>query len=469
MKPLLLPAFLFIGLFANADATPVDPAPPATFDPTAIGDHISAWVRATGISGLSVVLVRDGTVALAQGYGKSSLASGEPVSTNTIFAIGSVTKQFTAACVLLLAEDGKLSVHDKVAKYFPGLTRAEDITLLDLMNHVSGYPDYYPLDFVDRRMKAPIEVDELIRRYATGKLDFEPGMRWSYSNTGYLILGRVVEKVSGESFGAFLDHRILKPLGMDRTVYDPPGRGQGFALGHSRFALGPLSSAGSEARGWLAAAGSLNSTALDLAKWDMALVEGRVLRPDSYALMTTPRQLSLGRVRGYGCGIAVSYRNGLLLLEHEGEVGGFQACNTVLPATKSAVVILSNCEEWNSVDELKATLVSLIMPESSDVPKINGPAAAMAAKDFFLRLQTLKIDRAQLGGEFSIFLDDEKLKGASARLKPYGKPVKVEVFSTGERGGMEVTKTRFTFKKGILNALMYRTPDGVIQEFLLRP
>src|SRR5207253_10781520 len=131
-----------------------------------------------------------------------------------MFGIGSVTKQFTSACVLLLAEDGKLAVTDKVSKYYPKLTKADDITLYDLMAHLSGYPDYYPLDFVDRRMFKPIELDNLIDEYAIGKLDFEPRTRWSYSNTGYIILGRLIEKVTGEPYENFLQKRILKPLGM---------------------------------------------------------------------------------------------------------------------------------------------------------------------------------------------------------------------------------------------------------------
>ena len=122
--------------------------------------------------------------------------------------------------MLLLAQEGRLSVKDKVARYYPILTRAHDISLLDLIDHVSGYADYYPLDFVDRRMEAPIAADDLIAQYAGGKLDFEPGSKWSYSNTGYVILGRVVEKASGEPLGAFMTRRILRPLGMAHRSLD---------------------------------------------------------------------------------------------------------------------------------------------------------------------------------------------------------------------------------------------------------
>jgi CubicO group peptidase (beta-lactamase class C family) len=455
---------------SNADQRPAaEPPAPAEFDPAAIDSYIAAFVEARGISGLSVVIARQGRSELAKGYGEASLSSGQPVTPATVFAIGSVTKQFTAACVLLLAQDGKLSVQDKVAKYYPALTRANDITLLDLMNHVSGYPDYYPLDFVDRRMAKPIEVDELIGQYASRPLDFEPGSQYSYSNTGYVILGRIVEKVSGESMGSFLSRRIFKPLGMTNSVYQPAIRGDGYAEGYTRFALGPLSPALPESDGWLAAAGGINSTALDLAKWDLALTGGKVLSADSYALMTTPRQLADGRIRDYGCGIGVSRKNGTLVLAHEGEVAGFQACNTVVPATQSAVIILSNCEEWTSVEDLQAALVNLVLTQVSHVPRVAGPGAAKAAADFLRQLQSGKVERSNLGEEYSFFLDGQRLKGAAARLGPFGVPAKVEVDRLAERGGMEVSQISFVFKTGKLGALMYRSPDGKIQEFLVRP
>jgi CubicO group peptidase (beta-lactamase class C family) len=156
----------------------------AVFDPKATDALVAEKLEAGELIGLSLAVMQDGRIVLARGYGKRSLGSEQPVTEETMFAIGSVTKQFTSACIMLLAEEGKLSVNDKVGKYYPNLTRANDITLLDLMNHVSGYPDYYPLDFVDRRMLKSIEVDEVIRQYGTVKLDFEPGTRYSYSNTG---------------------------------------------------------------------------------------------------------------------------------------------------------------------------------------------------------------------------------------------------------------------------------------------
>ncbi len=463
---------LLLGLMAMALAAGASerlPSPPTTFDPRAVDRYIAQVVRAKGIVGLSVAVAREGAAPWTGTYGKSSLEAATPVTSNTVFAIGSVTKQFTAACILLLAQEGKLSVQDKVAKYYPKLTRAQDITLLDLMNHVSGYPDYYPLDFVDRRMETPIAPDDLIARYAGGKLDFEPGTKWSYSNTGYVLLGRVVEKVSGQKLGDFMTQRILRPLGMDHSFFGPTVGGGAMATGYTRFALGPQTRARPEAQGWLDGAAGLNCTALDLVKWDMALIDGRVLNAESYALMTQPRKLTQGRVREYGCGIGVKIISNTVVLSHEGEVSGYQAWNVVVPATHSALVILSDCEEWGAVDDLKAALARLIMPGPPWIPAVAGSDAGQAAMDFLRSLQAGRIDRTRLGEEFNQFLSKQKVRESAARLKKLGAPRRAEIESRAERGGMEEANVRLICKKGELTALIYRTPDGKIQECLFQP
>jgi CubicO group peptidase (beta-lactamase class C family) len=439
----------------------------ATIDTKAVDALIAEQVKTRGLVGVSVAIMQDGRIVLAKGYGVSSLPDHRPVSDETMFAIGSITKQFTSACVLLLAEDGKLSVADKVAKYYPNLTRAGDITLLDLMNHVSGYPDYYPLDFVDRRMIKPIAPDELIRLYGTGKLDFEPGSRYSYSNTGYVLLGRVVEKVSGESFGAVLTRRILKPLGLEHTVYEPDPRDAGLARGFTTFVLSGPVPAEPEAKGWIAAAGAIYATASDLAKWDLALIDGKLLKPESFKLMTRPRKLSDGRTSNYGCGLAVSERAGLTVLSHNGAVAGFLAQNMMVPANRSATVLLSNFDASGDVGALYRQVMATIFPKGPDIPKIAGPPAPEKAKELFLKLQEGAIDRSQFGEEFNVFLTDEMIKGASERLKPYGAPTGAALEGINERGGMEVTTVRLSFNSGSLRALMYRMPDGKVKQFFI--
>jgi D-alanyl-D-alanine carboxypeptidase len=438
---------------------------PDTFDTAAVDTFLADQVKQNNRVGYSVAIVKDGQVVLAKGYGKRSLQDGRAVGTNTIFAIGSVSKQFTCAAILLLAEDGKLSVNDPVAKYYPNLTRASDITLLDLMNHVSGYPDYYPLDFVDRRMLQPIAEDELIRQYAGGKLDFEPRSKYSYSNTGYILLGRVAEMVSGESLGAFLARRIFQPLGMTQTIYELDAKDPRLATGYQLFALSEPEVIAPEAAGWLRGAGGIYSTPLDLTRWNLALINGQVLKPESYALMTSARKLSNGKMTEYGCGLSVRTQVGRSAISHNGAVSGFNAYNAMIPSTCSAVIMTCNLE--GGMGSLPGQIFSLLMKEPSNVPTIAGPAAPETVKTVFAQMQKGKINRAQFAEEFNHYLTDEKIAGAAKRLKRFGTPKKAEVLSINERGGLEVTTTRLTFSSGDLRVLMYRQPSGIIEQFFV--
>jgi D-alanyl-D-alanine carboxypeptidase len=468
---------------ADAPKAPASPAPkaseapkpgdpPKTFDLKTIDAYVAAQVREQGFPGLSLTIVRAGKVVLAKGYGKRSLEDGAPVDPNTPFAVGSVTKQFTCACILLLAEDGKLSVDDKVGKFYPNLTSAGDVSLYDLMAHTSGYADYYPLDFVDRRLRGPILEDALLAQYAGAELDFEPGARWSYSNTGYTLLGRMVDKASGKSLGPFLKERILDPLGMTHSAFEPGSDMKGRAQGYTSFALGPPEPAVLESKGWLGAAGGLWATGPDLARWDLALMGGRVLRPGSLRLMTTAKTLNSGDSTGYGCGLNIRRLDGETIWTHGGSISGFLATNTMIPRTRSAVILLTNSEHLNP-GALHSTILRLLLkdlkkPEAPGVPKVHGPSPKEAALDFLHQMQAGQVDRDKLGEEFGHFLTEERVKAAAPRLKALGEPEKVEVESVSERGGMEVASIRFKFKAAELSGLLYRTPDGKIQQLLFR-
>jgi CubicO group peptidase (beta-lactamase class C family) len=437
------------------------PAPP----PVSVAwlDSLSrAYVARKHLIGLSVGVAQDGKIVFARGYGFASLADRTPVTPKTMFAIGSVTKQFSCASVLLLAESGRISMQDPVSKYFPSLTRAADITLLDLGNHVAGYRDYYPLDFVDREMEKATTIDSVIAEYAGRPLDFEPGTKRSYSNTGFLVLGRVVEKVSGVPFGTFLEQHIMGPVGMPHTKYDPPPGGAGMAAGYTTFALGAPTPVPPEGAGWLGMAGGMWSTPGDLLAWDLALLGGRVLSAASYDLLTNPRRLADGRATGYGCGEGVNDRGEAIVLSHSGAVSGYTAQNTVVPATRSAVVLLTNVD-FGSLGELNRAILAKLLP-SVTVPEIKGPKVLEAASAFLARLRSGRVDRAALGDDFSAYLTRERLE--SARRTLAGRLSDVQVVAASERGGMEVATVRFTVGSRPAEALMYRTPDGKIQEFL---
>lgn len=444
---------------------------PTTFDVSAIDAYLARQVKDKGFVGLSVAIVREGKVVLARGYGQTAFQNGAAVTTSHLFAAGSITKQFTAAAILLLAEEGKLSLDDKVSKYYPRLTQADTITLHDLMSHTSGYPDYYPLDFVDRRMMRPIDLDALLARYAGGELDFKPGTRWSYSNTGYVLLGRIVEKVSGQSFGEFLQSRIFKPLGMEQSIFEPKGEARKMvAQGHTAFALGDPESAILEADGWIHAAGGLLISPLDLAKWDLALMDGKLLRPQSYKTMITPHRLADGRATNYGGGVQINQREGDTLIAHNGAVSGYLAYNTMLPRTRSALILMVSCDHLDA-GSLNRSLFDLLLhadaPRAPAVPVIKGPKPAEVGLDMLHQFQKGEIDRSGLGEEFSIYLNDNRVQAGKDRLKALGEPEKVEVEAVAERGGMEVAVLRFTFKSLKMKGMLYRSTDGKIQQFLL--
>ena len=425
---------------------------------------VHAHFEGKGIVGLTVGVMQNGRVVFAKGYGLASIEKKTAVTTTTMFPIGSVTKQFTCGAALLLAEDKKLAMSDRVAKYFPKLTRASDITLLDLGNHVSGYRDYYPLDYVDREMLKDVTAAQIMDAYATRPLDFEPGTRWSYSNTGFTVLGAVAEKVSGLPLGTLLATRIFTPLGMTHTSFDPPTNGAAIATGYRSWALNDPTPAQPEGKGWTGAAGAIWSTPTDLMAWDLALVTGKAMSAASYTTLTTARRLKDGRSTAYGCGDGISDTGPAITLSHGGAVSGSVTQNTVLPATRSAVVLLANSE--TGLGALNNALVAKLLPQV-DVPKIAGRSALDAAKAYLGQLEKGSIDRTTLSEDFSAHFTPALERAAAAQLAKLGGVSGVQVLGLRERGGMEVAILRLMVGKTPVSGTMYRTPDGKIQQVLI--
>jgi hypothetical protein len=243
-----------------------------------------------------------------------------------------------------------------------------------------------------------------------------------------------------------------------------------FALGYNSFALGPPERAEPEAHGWTAGAGGIYSTASDLARWDVALSAGAILKPDSYRFMTTPRTLTTGKISSYGCGLNIMIRNGETILRHGGAVSGFVTSNSIVPRTRSAVVVMMNSEQ-PSPGSVADLLLGLLLEDEAQqdapsIPKIKGPPPNEACLAFLHQVQEGELDRDQLGEEFSVYMNEERLKAAKERLKPLGDPQKIEVRGVSERGGMQVAQVRLVFKDTVLVGLLYRSPDGKIQQML---
>ncbi|MFO0635514.1 MAG: serine hydrolase domain-containing protein [Nannocystaceae bacterium] len=437
---------------------------PPRFDADAVATWFHAQARARGLVGAQLGVMQEGKVTLLLQHGTLT-RGGAPVLPQTPFAIGSITKQFVCAAVVLLQQQGRLTLSDRVAKYYPELTRAADITLDDLGAHVSGYHDFYPLDFLDSRMRAPIDPDALLQRYAGAPLDFEPGTRFSYSNTGYILLGRVVERVTAVPLGVWMQEHLFAPVDMTQTSLDPPASTPGLAQGHGRFALGEPEPVPREAAGWVHAAGGIYATAADLLRWDLAIADRSLLGVDTDRL-TTPRSLMSGRGTDYGCGIAVRHQGGEVVWQHSGAVSGFLAFNAVVPRTNTAVVLLSNTET-PAVAELHQELLALVLAPPEAVPSVQGPPATEVAGTLFAQLQRGALDRSLLAPEIAAYYDDARVQAAAPRLRAMGTPLRVEADRPRERGGLEVTSVRLVFAGRVVKAVLARRPDGVVEQFLL--
>jgi len=324
-------------------------------------------------AGLAVGVMRDGQVTLVQGYGFADLENGIRVDDRTVFRIGSVTKQFTAAAILLLAQQGRLTIDDPVTKYLPDVPGGEAVTLRHLLNHTSGIRNYTGDGFFREAARREWSTDHIVDHIAKQKplYDFQPGAAWSYSNSGYMLLGAVVEKVSGQRFDQFLHQNITEPLGLADTRMDDlaeilPNRASGYS--RSEQAANGLVNAAFISMSAAGAAGALRSTPSDLLKWQHALFSGKVLRPDMLAEMVKPSVLadgrlsSLGRVSQqgpqtppeYGLGIAVEAKDGRRMIGHGGSINGFNAWLQTFPDERLSIVLLTNTDgaAYSSADAL---------------------------------------------------------------------------------------------------------------------
>jgi len=299
-------------------------------------------------------------------------------------------------------------------------------------------------------------------------VDFEPGTQWSYSNTGFLMLGEIVARVEGRPFEEILGRRVLKPLGMNHTAYELGPGARGAARGYRSFMMGELSSTTLEGKGWLAAAGGIWSTPTDLLAWSLALMERRLLSPASMDALTAARRLSGGRSSNYACGLNIGDRDGMQLWAHNGAISGFYARTAMLPGSKSAIVLMTNVENVRpALVELYAAIARLLLPPRAQPPAIAGPPALSVAASLMAQMQAGTPDRLRLSEEFNVFLTPERVQAAAVSLGRLGRPKSIEITGTDDRGGMEHTIILFKFDLTNAEAEMYRTPDGVVQQFLV--
>ncbi|MGA2352101.1 MAG: serine hydrolase domain-containing protein, partial [Terracidiphilus sp.] len=372
-------------------------------------DRTAAQVlEQTGVPSASVAVVQRGKLVFTHAYGKARLASDSAPAINATpqmrYSIGSISKQFTAAAILLLQEEGKLSLDDPVGKYVPGLTRGNEVTIRQILSHTSGYQDYWPEDYVMTNMRRDVTPQQILDLFAKRPLDFEPGTQWQYSNTNFVIAGRIVEQITGEPLMQFLTERIFRPLNMSsvwNSDQDPLTPAD--ATAYYRHALGPLRPAPKEGRGWMYAAGELAMTAHDLALWDASLIAQSILKPESYKQMFTEVKLKDGNGTQYGLGVGVRTLNGRRAIVHSGEVSGFVSDNEAYVDDGVAVAVLTNQDAVSAA----TTIANLIAPVVLGTSSATDPEKQALA--IFRDLQAGRIDRSLLAPKLSDYFTAEAL------------------------------------------------------------
>jgi D-alanyl-D-alanine carboxypeptidase len=422
----------------------------------------------TGVPSASVAVVENGQIVYTQAYGEARLEPAEAATPAMRYSIGSISKQFTAAAILLLEQEGKLSIDDPVSRYLPDLTRANEVTIRMLLSHTSGYQDYWPEDYLMPPMHEPTTAQHILDTWGKKPLDFDPGTKWQYSNTNFVIAGRIVEMVSGEPLMQFLQEHVFKPLDMkevwnsDAQKLDKPD-----AEGYTRYALGPLRPAPKEGRGWMFAAGELAMPAYDLAQWDISLMNRSLLAARSYDEMFDSVKLKDGSDSHYALGLFVADMQGHPFYEHSGEVMGFVSENMVFPKDKLAIAVLTNEDASRAAGQIGRGLAPLLLGLTNETPS----AAEAQALELFENFQQGKIDRSLFTPWCNAYFDEQALGDFASSLGSLGKPANLRQVTEELRGGMTFRAFRVIFPNSSrqLTITTYTMPDGKLEQYLVIP
>ncbi|MFL5385243.1 MAG: serine hydrolase domain-containing protein [Longimicrobiaceae bacterium] len=335
-------------------------------------------MRDQAIPGLSVAIVKDGRTVLERGWGTERAKRPRAATAATSYQIASISKQFTAAAVLRLAEQGRVRLGDPVTDYVEGLPAAyRDVTLERLLNHTGGVPNF--TDFF-REFRRPLSPAQLVDSLARRRLIFPPGTAFRYSNSGYYLLGLVIERVTGASYPEHLRTEFWAPLGMEETEYCGSRAHTPLPAGWGRDRRGGAVRAAPWHPSVLFAAGSLCSTVGDLARWAVALGEGRVLAPASYREMTTPAASPDPHLRmTYGFGMMVDTTEAGPYLHHDGAVSGFRAQVAWYPAERLAIVVLMN-QGFAAPEPIERDLARAVLGMAPRGPRLAGPQPAASPR-----------------------------------------------------------------------------------------
>jgi D-alanyl-D-alanine carboxypeptidase len=416
----------------------------------------------SGAPSASIAVVQNGAIAYSHAYGTARIEPPLAATPEMRYSIGSISKQFTATAMLLLVEEGKLSLDDHVSRWLPDLTRAGEVTVRELLSMTSGYQDYWPQDYVMPGMLKDVTPDAILGGWARKPLDFDPGAKWQYSNTNYVIAGLIVEKVAGKPLFDFLRERIFSRLQMtsvSNTDESPLGPAE--PMRYLRYALGPPRPAPKEGPGWMFAAGELAMTARDLALWDISMIDQAVLRPASYRQMETETLLANGAPTGYGLGVSVDMAGDRRQISHGGEVSGFTAHNDVYPDQRAAVVVLTNLDATSASSLIASRIAGILFTATGGGTE----QAVEQARRIFDDLQHGRIDRSLFTDNTNAYFTAEALKDFESSLGPLGKPTTFTQSGQSLRGGMVLRRFQIRFPGRALSLTTFTMPDGKLEQY----
>jgi CubicO group peptidase (beta-lactamase class C family) len=421
----------------------------------------------TGVPAASVAVVQDGKIAFVQAYGLARLAPKLPATTAMEFPIGSVSKQFTAALILLLQQDGKLSLDDHVGKFLPELTQANDVTIRQILSHTSGYQDCWPEDYSPLDFAKPTTPQAVADRWGRKKLDFPPGTAWQYSNTGYTIAGLIAQKAGGAPLFEQLKARIFTPLGMTQTAdYDSFGVPPSGLTGYERYAFSPPRPAPLDKPGWSFGSGGLAMTPSDLARWDISLINRTVLKPASYDAMETEIHLKNGDATGYGLGVQVGSMGGHRTIEHSGEETGFVTENIVFPDDRAAIIVLTNQDASRAASVIAREIAPIafgippVLPKQPDVARVLTMLNDLAQGH---------VDTDRLNANAQSYFTPAVAADYKNSLAPLGPPLSARERQHEDRGGMVFHLYDVTYAARNVMVTTYQLPDGKLDQFLIVP
>ncbi len=449
-----------------------------------IGAAVDAYVEGQRhqqhIPGIALAVLRDGHLIKVQGYGLANVELGVPVKPETIFQTGSVGKQFTAAAIMILVEEGKVGLDDKLSKYLSGTPQAwKDVTVRNLLTHTSGIANYESDEYIKPggpiNLRADYTEDELFQKMCALPLNFQPGEKWSYSNTGYVLLGFLIHKVTGEFYGDFLQERIFRPLDMTSTRIISeadiiPNRSSGYELVKGEI----------KNQQWVSptfnstADGALYTNVLDLAKWDAALYMEKLLKNSSFDQMWTPVTQSDGKQFPYGFGWHLEEVNGHRLIEHGGSWQGFTTHISRYVDDRLTVVVLTNLDSSHSdpktiAHSVASLYVSAVGPGAREPVEDREPQVAALVRATLADLTAGHANLESFGPADRKSWVTERIQGLSELLKSLGVLKSIDLLGRTENSGSRGYKYLVVFANRTMVVNLTLDREGLINAFQIRP